>query len=394
MPRQQRRMIGEIRERLVVERGEAVAEQRGRTIGDDRDHQILARDPAAKDRAAPQFRRQRNGYQIDRSLVGRGGAAVPQRFANRPQKRVRLHPRALRQAVGKTRDFENEPAAVRNRIDIRARARARRSRPAAAPRLKLQRPRQDEAEKPLQSSCTTARATDASQGAHYRHGIRQLHSQRHHRSRRAGPSPQAPRDVHRRRRLDRPASPRLGSARQRRRRGDERLRFKHLGDATRRWIVDHGRRRWARDSGRQTSHVEDECARSHFHGPARRREVRARQLQDRRRPARRRGERGQRAVERTDSHCQARRGAVGDALQAGQAGRPAEEARRGARQRHQRVLPPGRRDLPENRIRPGDHQGAARGRQLPAQGPEGHRSRTKRRRRSRSSSTAKGWSTT
>ena len=54
--------------------------------------------------------------------------------------------------------------------------------------------------------------------------------------------------------------------------------------------------------------------------------VRARQLQDGRRPARRRRQRRQRAVEGAGRDGQARRRAVGNALQAGQAGRRAEEA--------------------------------------------------------------------
>ena len=43
----------------------------------------------------------------------------------------------------------------------------------------------------------------------------------------------------------------------------------------------------------------------------------------------------------------------------------------GARHRHDGLLPSRCRDLPEDRVRSGGHQGAARGRQLPAQGREG-----------------------
>ena len=50
----------------------------------------------------------------------------------------------------------------------------------------------------------------------------------------------------------------------------------------------------------------------------------------------------------------------------------AEEARSGARHRHDRLLPSRRGDLPEDRVRPGGHQRAARDRQLSPQGPEGH----------------------
>ena len=66
---------------------------------------------------------------------------------------------------------------------------------------------------------------------------------------------------------------------------------------------------------------EEERARSDLHGAPRRRQVRARQLQDRRRPARRRRQRRQRAVEGAGRDRQARRRAVGDAVQAGQADR-------------------------------------------------------------------------
>ena len=55
----------------------------------------------------------------------------------------------------------------------------------------------------------------------------------------------------------------------------------------------------------------------------------------------------------------------------------AEEARAGARHRHDGLLPSRRGDLPEDRVRPGGHQGAARGRQLPAQGRSRSPSRTK-----------------
>ena len=60
-----------------------------------------------------------------------------------------------------------------------------------------------------------------------------LHRERHHRPRRPRAGPQAARHVHRRRRLRRAASPRLGDPRQLRRRGDERLRLEHRGHAAR-----------------------------------------------------------------------------------------------------------------------------------------------------------------
>ena len=83
-----------------------------------------------------------------------------------------------------------------------------------------------------------------------------------------------------------------------------------------------------RHPGGQAPADEEERPRGDLHDAARRRQVRAGQLQDRGRPARRRRQRRQRAVEGTGRHRQARRRAVGAALQAGEAGRPAEEARR------------------------------------------------------------------
>ena len=77
----------------------------------------------------------------------------------------------------------------------------------------------------------------------------------------------------------------------------------------------------------------------------------ARQLQDRRRPARRRRQRRQRPVEGARRHRPARRRAVGDAVQAGAAGRRAQEARAGARHRHDGVLPARPDHLPEGRVR-------------------------------------------
>ena len=153
-------------------------------------------------------------------------------------------------------------------------------------------------------------------------------------------------------------------ARQRHRRGDERLRLEHPRHAARGRLVDHRRRRRPRHPGRQASGHQEERARSDLHGPPRRRQVRAGQLQDRRRPARRRRQRRQRAVEGAGRHRQARRRAVGDALQAGQAGRPAEEARRRARHRHDGLLPSRRGDLSEDRVR--SRRSSASGSKSPA----------------------------
>ena len=97
----------------------------------------------------------------------------------------------------------------------------------------------------------------------------------------------------------------------------------------------------------------------------------ARQLQDGGRPARRRRQRRQRALERADRHGPARRRAVGDAVQAGAAwsARLTKIGRR-ARHRHDGVLPPRLDDLPQGRVRRRPDPRAARGLELPAQRSE------------------------
>ncbi len=199
---------------------------------------------------------------------------------------------------------------------------------------------------------------------------------------------------HRGRRRGRAAPSGLGDSRQRHRRGDERLRLEHPRHPARRRLVDHHRGRRPRHPGRQASRHEEKRPRGHLHGAPRGREVRAGQLQDRRRTARRRRQRRQRAVEGARRDGQARRRAMGDAVQAGQAGRAAEEARAGARHRHDRLLPSRCRHLPEDRVRPGGDPRPARGRQLSPQRRQGRLRRRDHERRRRSSSTPKGSSTT
>ena len=71
--------------------------------------------------------------------------------------------------------------------------------------------------------------------------------------------------------------------------------------------------------------TQEKRARGHLHGAPRRRQVRAWQLQDGRRAPRRRRQRRERAVEGAGGDRETRRRAVGDALQAGQAGRRAKK---------------------------------------------------------------------
>ena len=57
---------------------------------------------------------------------------------------------------------------------------------------------------------------------------------------------------------------------------------------------------------------------------------------------------------------------------------PLKKVGAGARHRHDRLLPARPDDLPADRVRPGDDPRAARGRELPPQGREGHASTTRR----------------
>ncbi len=200
------------------------------------------------------------------------------------------------------------------------------------------------------------------------HGL--LYSERHHGSGRAGACPQAPRHVHRGGGGSGPAPSGLGDSRQLHRRGDERLRLEHLGDAASGRHVDHHRGRRARDSCRQACEDEEERPRGDLHDPPRRREVRSRKLQDRWRAARRRRQRRQCAFEGACGHRAPGRRAVGDDIPSGSCGPAPFEGRSGPRERHVGVLQTRFDHLPEGRVRPRSDSGAARGIELPPQGRE------------------------
>jgi len=187
---------------------------------------------AMEDRAAPQIAGQRNRNRLAGSRVELRPAAR-QRLARRVEIGVSGRPPPFGRVVQNSRDLVDEAAAVRRRIDPE---RARERNGATGDRHVLGNGGRSgwiEAEIPLQSWCTTDAGARTSEGAHYIHGIRELHRQRHYRSRRTGAGPQTSRHVYRRRRLSWPPSPRLGNARQLRRRSDERLRFEYLGDPSR-----------------------------------------------------------------------------------------------------------------------------------------------------------------
>ena len=206
---------------------------------------------------------------------------------------------------------------------------------------------------------------------HSASSIDELHSKRHHRSRRARARPQASRHVHRRRRQHRPPSPRLGNSRQRDRRGDERPRVQHRRHAARRRRVDHGDATTAA-AFRSTSTRRRRRARSRSSSPRSTRAASSRRATTRRPAA------STASAPASSTRCRrswsrpssATAFDVGAAVQAGPARRRREEAGTGARHRHDRLLPSRLDDLPEGRVRRRPDQAAPRGLQLPAQGRE------------------------
>ena len=222
-----------------------------------------------------------------------------------------------------------------------------------------------------------------------------LHSKRHHGPRRARARPQAPRHVHRRRRQHRAASPRLGDPRQLDRRGDERLRLEHRRHAPRRRRVDHGRRTTGAAS-RSTSIRRRRRARSR--SSSRRCTPAASSTPGNYKTAGGLHGVGASVVNALSKELVAtvkRDGATWE--QRFKQGVPVGVVKKlgpGARHRHDGVLPSRHDDLPEGRVRRRRDQGAARGRELPAQGRADHvRGREPRARRP-SSSTPRGWPTT
>ena len=390
---EQQRTIRKESERRVVERREAEAEERRRAIGENRGHQLARCDGAMEDRRAPDIRGQRHRHHIAGPRVCHRPPARGL-LTRRGEVRVGRRLAAVGSVVEKPGDLVDEPAAIGHRIDpqcLRERDRATGDRHVlgnggSGGGMKLK-----------------YRYNRGAQQAQHR-GFQKAHIIY------MASANYTAKDITVLEGLE-PVRKRpgmyiggVGSAglhhlvweisRQRRRRGDERLRLEHLGHASRRWIVDHDRRRRPRHSGRQAPDDEEERARGDLHRAARGRQVRARQLQDGRRPARRRRERRQRAVEGARRHRQARRRAVGDALQAGQAGRPAEEARR-------RRAAPARRSTsiptpPSFRRSSSTPRSSRSGSRSPATCTRASRSssRTRRRRRRSSSSTPKASSTT
>src|SRR5262249_59720031 len=75
-------------ERVVVEAREAVTEPGCLAIGDDRVDELFTCETAMEDRVAPDFGRERDGYEIGLRSVGRGGEQFgPRRLAQRLNER-------------------------------------------------------------------------------------------------------------------------------------------------------------------------------------------------------------------------------------------------------------------------------------------------------------------
>ncbi len=125
--REDRRVLSEIRERVVVERGQPVADQRRRPVRHDRRHEFVARDAAVEDRVAPYVRRQRDGDQLGQLRIQRDGGNFAARgfLAQALKKRVNGRLVTLRVVVDQPGDFGEEAAAIGSRVDAE-RARERR----------------------------------------------------------------------------------------------------------------------------------------------------------------------------------------------------------------------------------------------------------------------------
>ena len=103
-------MLGQIRQRLVVQGGQAATEERGATVREDHPNQLLGRDDAAEDDAAPEFRRERHENRDAR----RRHRGVGLRWAQ--ERRL-----GVGRGVEQAGHFRHESHAVVRRIDIQAR---------------------------------------------------------------------------------------------------------------------------------------------------------------------------------------------------------------------------------------------------------------------------------
>ncbi len=138
------RMLGEVLQRLVIEPGETVAQQRGLTVGENRACELGRPAAAAEYRLAPDRRRQRN-------RDGLGDIGVRRPDTARTCRRDDERPSCFRDVVREARQLRDEALAIGG-VD-RRRAHAR-SRPFLLGPERLQTParqRQGAREMPLQS---------------------------------------------------------------------------------------------------------------------------------------------------------------------------------------------------------------------------------------------------
>ena len=120
--RERGRMIREERQRLVVQRGEAVADERRVAVAQNRhQHRAVGQRPM-NDRFAPQSRCQRNRNQLDRA--GGRRCRRTKRF-DASEARVRHRVPSLRDVVDEPRDFGSEPGGVWCGIDAERRCQSR-----------------------------------------------------------------------------------------------------------------------------------------------------------------------------------------------------------------------------------------------------------------------------
>ena len=100
-------MLREVLQRVIVERGQPITEQRRLPIAQNLDHEIDRRDRTQEHRVAPGRRGQWNGNEL---ACPRGVSGALVKLLREDFRKGRL---AIRQAVKETRELADEPRAVR-----------------------------------------------------------------------------------------------------------------------------------------------------------------------------------------------------------------------------------------------------------------------------------------
>src|SRR5262249_24307744 len=130
-PPQQSLVASEKCQRLVVQPGETVADERRLTVGDDRADEFVLADPLVEDRVSPDVRAQRDGNDVRRTRRTEPRRAPALRLTHGLEKRRGRRRTDFRRVVDEARDLGHVAAAIRYGID---RERVREARGAAGNR--------------------------------------------------------------------------------------------------------------------------------------------------------------------------------------------------------------------------------------------------------------------